>query len=197
MTSGRVDAAVEEPASATSLQLLLRARRGDREALNQLFERMAGPLRRWARGRLPRWARGRADTADMVQETLVHALGRLGQFEPQQRHALRAYLRQGVMNRIRDEVRWAGRRRPVDVDSLDLAAPTTAFDEAVDEENLSRYRAAMSTLDPADRELIVARLELGYSYDQIALATGRSTPNGTRMAIRRALLRLADAMAPR
>lgn len=118
-------------------------------------------------------------------------------FEPRRQKALQSYLRKAVMNRIRDEMRWAGRReRPVSIDSIDLTAPVSLFDQAVGEEQRARYRAALERLEPRDRELLVASLELGYSYEQVALATGRSSPDAARMAIRRALLRLAKEMEP-
>ncbi|OFV88038.1 MAG: hypothetical protein A2V74_07095 [Acidobacteria bacterium RBG_16_70_10] len=55
-------------------------------------------------------------------------------------------------------------------------------------------RQALANLRPEERELVVARLELGYSYAQITVATGRPSPDATRMAVRRALLRLAEEM---
>jgi RNA polymerase sigma-70 factor (ECF subfamily) len=41
---------------------------------------------------------------------------------------------------------------------------------------------------------VIARLDLGYSYAQIALACGRPTADAARMAVHRALLRLAEEM---
>jgi hypothetical protein len=38
----------------STFHLLDRARAGDQEALERLFERHVKPLQRWARGRLPR-----------------------------------------------------------------------------------------------------------------------------------------------
>ncbi len=85
--------------------LLDRARAGDQAALDQLFERHLPELRRWAHGRLPRWARDIADTTDIVQETILETLKRLDRFENRGDGALQAYLRQAVMNRIRNELR--------------------------------------------------------------------------------------------
>ena len=82
---------------------------GDREALDALFKRHLGPLRRWARGRLPKWTRDLRDTEDLVQETLAQTLRHVDDFEPRHEGALRAYLRQAVLNRIRDEVRRVSR----------------------------------------------------------------------------------------
>jgi len=173
----------------------MRARRGDRAALEQLFQRLGGSLRRWARGRLPHWARGTRDTEDIVQDVLIHALSRLEEFEPRRQKALQSYLREAVRNRIRDEMRAVGRRgMAYDVDEVEVAAPESLLDQVIEQDNLERYRRGLGRLDPEDRDLIVGRLELGYSYDQIALITGRATPDAARMALRRALLRLAQEM---
>src|SRR5262252_3296188 len=95
----------------TTLTLLTRARAGDQLALNDLFARYIPTLRRWASGRLPRWARDMADTQDLVQETVLHAFKKINGFEHRGEGALQAYLRQAVMNRIRDELR-GNKRRP-------------------------------------------------------------------------------------
>ena len=102
--------------SESTYYLLDRARAGDREALERLFQRHVRPLQRWARGRLPGWARGLADTDDLVQDTLIQTFKRIEDFQPRRVGALQAYLRQAVLNRIRDELRrkrrQQRRRRP-------------------------------------------------------------------------------------
>src|SRR5690349_24879010 len=90
---------------------LFRSKAGDSDALNHLFARYLPSLRRWASGRLPRWTRDLMDTDDLVQETVVRAVKRIDRFESRHEGALQAYLRQAVVNRIRDEVRRA-RRSP-------------------------------------------------------------------------------------
>src|SRR5918996_1673670 len=97
------------PDLTSTADLLRRARQGDDDALNDLFRRHAAPLRRWARGRLPRWTRDLRDTEDLVQETLVQTLRRIDAFEPRHEGALQAYLRQALINRVRDEVRRVNR----------------------------------------------------------------------------------------
>jgi hypothetical protein len=51
-----MDQDAEQPASSpeSSIELVRRARAGDRRALGTLFQRHVPPLRRWASGRLPR-----------------------------------------------------------------------------------------------------------------------------------------------
>ena len=89
----------------STFQLISRARNGDQQAIEQLFARHLKPLQRWASGRLPKWARDLADTDDLVQEALVQTFKRIEDFEPRRVGALQAYLRQAVINRLRDELR--------------------------------------------------------------------------------------------
>ena len=96
-------------ADDTTVELLAKARSGDRGALEQLFARHIPLLRRWASGRLPRWARDIADTPDLVQETALQSFKHLETFEPRGDGALQAYLRQALINRVRDEVRRLSR----------------------------------------------------------------------------------------
>src|SRR5215204_5927814 len=93
-----------------TIELVVRARAGDRLAVEALLQRCLPGLRRWAHGRLPPAARASLDTQDLVQETVLHVLRRLDHFEPRHVGAMQAYLRQSVINRIRDEVRRIGRQ---------------------------------------------------------------------------------------
>lgn len=184
-----------EPGGHTSARLLARARKGDRSALGALLDRHLGPLQRWARGRLPRWARTMSDTADLVQEAVLNTIRRLDAFEPEGQGALRAYLRTAVDNRINDELRRLARRGPAEL--LDESAPDrgpSPLEDAIAQETEARYRAALARLKPTDRRLVVARVELGYTPQQLALMTGRRRPDTARIALHRALVRLADEM---
>jgi RNA polymerase sigma-70 factor (ECF subfamily) len=179
----------------SSLHLLERARAGDQSALNALMERHLPRLRRWASGRLPRWARDIADTQDLVQETLLQTFKRIDRFEPRGDGALQAYLRQGVMNRIRDEFRRAG-RRPANAE-LDSQAPASAaspLEEAIGSQAVERYETALQRLRAEDREAIVARIEMGFTHEQLATLLGKPSANAARMAVERALVRLAAEM---
>jgi RNA polymerase sigma factor (sigma-70 family) len=191
--AGEPTAAGLGEASAT---LLARARGGDGQALDLLYSRYLSPLRRWARGRLPAWARDITDTDDLVQETLLHSLGRVEVFEPRYHGAFLAYLRRGILNRLRDEIRGA-RRRPAVEGTASAAADhrPSPLEEAIGHELLASYEAALARLRPEERESIVARVELGLSYSQVAEALGKPTPDAARIATSRALLRLAQEMA--
>ncbi len=179
----------------SSLDLLLRAQSGDRAALEILFARYLPALRRWAHGRLPHWARDIADTPDLVQDTLLQTFKRIELFSPDREHALWAYLRQAVMNRIRDEYRRAGARpHRAELDSQEPELAPSPLEHAVASELADSYDAALQRLRPEERELLVGRLELGLGYDELAEATGRPTANAARSAVVRALVRLAEEM---
>lgn len=179
----------------TSIALLHRAQRGDAEARDALIARYLPRLRRWASGRLPVWARDLADTTDLVQETVVRTFNRLEQFEPRGEAALQGYLREALMNRIRDELRKAKRRpavEPVDTGVLDQAA--SPLEHLIGSEAVERYEAALARLKPSDRDAVIARVEMGLNNQELAVALGKPSPNAARMAAERALLRLAEEM---
>ena len=179
----------------STFALLERARGGDAEALDRLFARHVKPLRRWISGRLPRWARDMADTDDLVQDTLLQTFKRIEGFEPRRVGALQAYLRQAVLNRVRDELRKKGRRPDcTDLEDVDLAAEDSPLEEAIGREALDNYERALQRLKPEEREAIIARVELGHSYDEIAEALGKPSRDAARKAAERALVRLAEEM---
>ena len=55
-------------------------------------------------------------------------------------------------------------------------------------------RRRCSGLRPEEREVIIARVEMQQSYAQIAAAHGKASPDAARMAVTRALVRLAEEM---
>ena len=179
----------------SSLTLLERARAGDRAALDSLIARYLPRLQRWASGRLPRWARDMADTQDLVQESLFQTFKRIERFEPRGEGALLAYLRQAILNRVREELRRAKRRPPrSELDSEAEDHARSPLEEAIGQEALERYERALARLRPEDRELVVARIELGYTNQEIAEILDKPTPNAARMAAERAIVRLAKEM---
>lgn len=178
-----------------TIELVVRAREGDRLAVEALLQRSIPSLRRFAHGRLPAAARGALDTGDLVQETVLHVLRRLDTFEPRHVGAMQVYLRQSVINRIRDEVRRIGRHpTPVDLpDDLASEIPSP-LEEAVRAEAYDRYRAVLVQLSPRDREMIVARIEAQWNLGEIAQRFNMRTVDGARMAVTRALRRLMDRL---
>lgn len=186
---------LEPLAPETTVELLQLARAGDQDALERLLARCIPVLLRWARGRLPQSARGMLETRDLVQDAVIAAMRRLDAFEPRHQGALQAYLRQAVMNRIKDVMRQH-HRRPERTD-LPESLPdeaTSPLEAAIGSENAARYEAALQRLKPADREAIIGRLEMHYSYEELAIALGKPTPAAARIAVTRAMKQLAEEM---
>lgn len=186
----------EQPLAAEeTVQLLQAARQGDQAALERLFERCIPALRRWARGRLPASARGMLDTADLVQDTVIAALRSLDGFEARHQGALQAYLRQAVMNRIRDAIRYQARRpQQVELPEDMTDRQRSPLELAIGAQNVERYEQSLARLSQSDRDAIIGRLELQYSYDELATMLNKPSAAAARMAVTRAIRRLADEM---
>src|SRR5687767_10093427 len=176
-----------------TIELVVRAREGSREAVEALLQRCLPQLKRWAHGRLPASVRGSLDTGDLVQETVLHVLRRLDQFEPRHVGAMQAYLRMSVINRIRDEVRRITRHpAPVELANEPVSEMTSPLEDAIQVEAYERYRDALATLSARDREVIVARVEAQWTVQEIAQRFGMRTADAARMAVSRALRRLSN-----
>jgi RNA polymerase sigma factor (sigma-70 family) len=186
----------ETHAHDSTLLILDRARQGDRAAAGILLERAIPVVRRWARGRLPPMARAEANTEDVVQDAVLRALPRIARFRHDTVGSLQAYLRTIVMNRVRDLIRTSKRHgTAIAVDAEPLADDEPSpLELAMRRQNVDRFLAGLQRLKPEDRQLIIWRIELGWSVDDIAVRLGKTTA-ATRMSIRRAIQRLDAALA--
>jgi RNA polymerase sigma-70 factor (ECF subfamily) len=173
---------------------VVRARGGDRDAVEALLQRCLPGLRRWAHGRLPPAARASLDTQDLVQETVLHVLRRLDHFEPRHVGAMQAYLRQSVINRIRDEVRKVSRHPS----SVELPADLMSDRTSPLEWRCSRRRISTTARRSAAE---LARSRAGGGAHRGAVVGGEiakrfemPTPDAARMAVGRALKRLTTKL---
>src|SRR5512140_2869820 len=94
----------------STARLLRLVREGDARARETLCARYLKSLRPFAHGRVPRYARDLLDTDDLVQVTVVRALSHIERFEPRREGAFLAYLRQILLNQVRDEARRVARK---------------------------------------------------------------------------------------
>ena len=175
--------------------LLARVRSGDPAARNELFARYLPILARWARNRLPRQSRDLRDTGDLVQETLIRALGRVDGFEYRGEGAFLGYLRQILLNALRDNARraqGAPERTTLD-DRFENAAPSP-LEEAVGQEQLDRFEEALERLAPEPRLAVILRIEFGMSHQEVADALGRSSAEAARSMVARAMVSIAKSM---
>ena len=166
------------PQEPARVPLLRRVRGAQQFPIDDLVSRQLPKLRRWVSNWLPSGINPDA-TTDIVHESL------------------RAFLRQAVLDRIGEGVAQearhlpAGRQHSAEVAHASESVPLMAL---IGIEGARRYRAAVSRMPAEDREAVVARLELGYNYDQIALVLGKSSADSARKAVARSLGQLATEM---
>ena len=184
-----------ETVTQSSRRFLRLAQAGDGRALNELFRRELPPLRRWARTRVPRTLWRRADVDDLVQLTFLRALRRYCDFEMRTSAEFQHYLRRILLNLTRDEIRSA-RRTPESVELGDIAVDLrpTSLDVLLGREATRRFRMAVRTLPVRSRTALLARLERGLSYDEIANLIGAPGPAASRAIVSRSVQRVARAM---
>lgn len=179
----------------SSLGLVERAKAGDASALERLIARYLPRLRRWTRQAFPSWARDAADTDDLVQETVWSAVRNLSHFTMRGDHALRAYMKRAARNRVNDEVKRVSRRpqRSQIPDNLpsQLPRPDQA---AMAREDLWRCHVALCRLSADDRKIIELSVANGADPTGLAALTGKPSPDAARVALSRALRRLAREM---
>jgi RNA polymerase sigma factor (sigma-70 family) len=190
------DDSLPPPSELESTAALLDlVRQGDRAARERLASRYLQVMKRFAHGRLPSRARDLVDTDDLVQISVVRALNHVDGFESRREGAFLAYLRRTLLNQIQDQIRRAGRQPGGTEVVEDLAwQGRSPVEDAIGRETLERYEAGLSRLPEEQREAVVLRLEMGFTYRQIADALGSDSPNAVRMMVTRALVRIGEQM---
>jgi RNA polymerase sigma factor (sigma-70 family) len=184
-----------DPSPGSTTRLIVRVRQGEAGAKDELYSRFLPRLRQWAHGRLPGYARDLADTDDLVQVSLLSALNHLETFEPRREGAFLAYLRRILMNRIRDEIRRATRRGVTEEVPEHLEGrEASPLEEVLGRDLLESYEKALARLTESQQEAVLLRVEFGYTYAEIAEATGAPSEAAARMLVVRGLARLAEEL---
>ena len=181
------------PAVSATAVLLAKARAGDIEAREALYQRFLPVLNRWAHRRLPLRARDLVETADLVQMTLLRALNRIDRFESRGEGAFLGYLRHILLNVVRDEIRRSSGRGPhLPLDET-LASPySSVVEQVIGFEQMERYQRGLEKLTEEQQQGVLLRIEFGYSYQQIAEAMAKPSADAARMMVVRALAELAE-----
>lgn len=180
----------------STLSLLSEARGGNQRACEVLLERHRRALRQWGRGRVPKAVRDLVDTEDLVQDVLSRTIPHIDAFDPKHSGAFRGYLRRSFLRLVVDHQRRVQRRPPADETASGLRDHRPSPQEQViHQDTVDRYERALSALAPSDRELLIARIELGMKYEDIARELGRPSADAARKAVSQAVKRLAAGMA--
>ena len=69
------------------------------------------------------------------------------------------------------------------------------IEASIGEEAIARFNRALAKLTEEERELIIARVELGMSWREIAIAHGKPSADAARMAVSRAQEKLVHLLA--
>lgn len=180
----------------SSVDLLSRAKGGSADALNLLYERCAGRLLSYIRLRMGRDLRAKLESRDILQATLLKSLTHLDELEGNETRSLMAWLARIAEHEIRDRAdfhhrqrRDAGREVPIEDETPLAAAARSALSQVILDEQAQRLEAALETLTPAHREIILLRKFEELSFPEIARRLGKSV-DACRMLLARAMTAL-------
>lgn len=177
----------------STANLLKRIRTGDARAREILLARYLPVLRRLARGKVPSRARPLVDTDELVQRTMHAVFAHVDTFEHRHEGAFLAFLRKVLHNKILDVARQANPELSEVDGGIPYGGPSP-LEELIGRDRLESYYRALETLNEQQRQAVVMRLEMGFTYEEIALGVGCPSANAARMLIGRALLRMTDVM---
>lgn len=183
-------------ASTGTGDLLARARSGEPDAVNLLYERMSTRLLAFVRLKLGRELRARFESHDILQAALLKSYQRLGEFRGGDTRSLMAWLAKIVEHEIRDSVdhmhrqrRDAAREVPLE-DGAPVAAITrSALSRVILNEGARRLETAIESLSSDHRDVILMRKFEGLSFAEIAGRMGRNE-DACRMLLARAMAAL-------
>ncbi|MEM6363117.1 MAG: sigma-70 family RNA polymerase sigma factor [Planctomycetota bacterium] len=184
--------------------LIVAARDGSTDAVNQLLDRHRGGIRRLVELRLDRKVQQRVDVSDVVQEVMVEASGRLEKYLDDPAMAFHLWLRQIAWDHIIDTYR---RHRVSAKRSMDREQPINASPDGVDESSVDlaiqlcdpqmtpaaiatqreiagRVEAAILRMDDSDREVIMMRHYEHLSNLEIAEVLGLNPPAASMRYLR-------------
>jgi DNA-directed RNA polymerase specialized sigma24 family protein len=81
------------------------------------------------------------------------------------------------------------------LDSQMQGDDASPLDMSIGQETLDRYDRALEGLRPEDRDLIIARIEMGLSNEEMRVMFEKPSAAAVHMALSRALIKLAEEMA--
>lgn len=184
-------------------RLLRQAREGEPDALDALYQRVAGKLLALIRLRLGRSLRSQLESRDILQVTLLKSFEHLQQFERDDGPSLMAWLARIAENEIRDRVDYQNRQRrdarlelPLETAHTGLAAAMrSALTQVLLDERAERLERALESLEPHYREVIILRSYEELSFPEVGARLGKSE-DACRTLFARAMAALTMRMSP-
>jgi len=188
-----------------SIDLIQQAQSGDREALNKLFARYYERVRRIVRLRLGRRLRATVDSGDILQETFIHAVRAIQNFEVRDDASLTNWLSRLAERQIIAQADYHGAKKrdskrsvPLEVSAGDdepfeiayADDQTRPLERLADAEQAGIVEACIAELSEEHRELILLRNYAGASWEAVAEELGRPSAAAARMMHARAMVEL-------
>jgi RNA polymerase sigma-70 factor (ECF subfamily) len=175
-------------------ELVARARRGDRGALEALFERSLTPIYRFVALKL---GSANPEVEDVVQETFIGAMGSISRLRGDDEAALMRWLMSIARFKVADHLRQRYTSRTEELDEggpAGLGAQVDVESLVADRIRNERLREALAELTPEQEEVLTLRFILGYDIQQVANITGR-TPGAVKALQHRGLGTLERRLA--
>lgn len=202
------------PDAADTQELLVRLKKGEQSAQEQLIARHREPLRRMIGLRLDPALARRVDASDIVQDVMVEASQRLNDYLKKPAMPFHLWLRHIARDHVIDahrrhrqaQRRSVDRERPIespafaDKSSIELVAglidhELTPASAAIRQELQRRFHSALAEMDEEDREVLLMRHFEQLSNQEVAAALAL-TEAAAGMRHLRALRRLRTLLEP-
>jgi RNA polymerase sigma-70 factor (ECF subfamily) len=189
-------------------ELIRKARGGDAQARQRLFEASRNFMGLVARAQVESWLRVKVDASDLVQQTLLEAHRDFAHFQGESQQEWLAWLRRILSHNAADFIRRYGRTakrrrgREVPLPLLDdtaagaaepaapIATPSQEFLQADLELEVS---TALAELPPDYQEVIMLRNLQRLSFNEVAQRMGRTRP-AVQMLWMRAIKKLQETV---
>jgi len=201
-----------QPELEHSVELVRQAQDGDKQALNELFERYQDRVRRIARIRMGSKVRSFMESLDLVQNTYAVALRRFEAFELRDHASIIHWLSRILENQIRDAADYAeaakrNRDKEAPIPVAGSGDPSTGIAVAAEdpapwqtlEKNELRaiFDECVQELEPRYREVVLLRDYAGGSWKYVAQEMKSPSDQAAREMHRRARIKLASMISKR
>jgi RNA polymerase sigma-70 factor (ECF subfamily) len=199
--------------SSKMLDVLRRAGSGDQDAVAAVFALHHDRLEQMIRLRMDRRLQGRIDPADVLQETFMEAVRRVGEFAREPTTSVYLWLRFLTCQKLVDltrrhlgsKMRDAGQEISIhrgslpQASSVSLAAQllghfTSPSHAVVRAETQLRVQEALNSMDPIDREVLALRHFELLSNGEVAQVLGLSKAAASNRYVR-ALKRMKEILS--
>lgn len=196
-----------DPDSWKTRKQIERAKAGDLQSRNELFERYYPRVLRLVQLQMRGLRADYASPEDVVNDTMITWLEKLQQFEPEHRGSLIAYLQLIAERKIKDLRARASSRRRLDVkldgsqsdgDMRAAIQPSAKgpgpLSDMIVKDQKERFDELVAQLDERQRSLVILRLYLDVEWAEVATQLGYPNEHAAQEALGRVRRKLRASM---